>query len=84
MKVDTNAETVEVEYETTRGSETRLKGEVEEIHTKDAMFGDGQKVQAVDFTVPSGELYRVQHTGAVRHQNDSGFRTVGYKGEVSN
>lgn len=84
MNVNTNAETVEVEYETTHGNNTRLAGEVEQIHTKESMFGDGETVQAIDFVDKTGEVYRLQHTGTVRHQNHSGFQTVGYSGEVIN
>lgn len=82
MEVSPNADRVEVEYETTHGNQSRISGDVAEVHTKEAMFGDGEKVQAIDIEDASGDVYRVQHTGAVRHQNGSGFRTVGYSGEV--
>ena len=61
-----------------------VNDEVEQIHTKESMFGDGETVQAIDFVDKTGEVYRLQHTGTVRHQNHSGFQTVGYSGEVIN
>jgi len=48
MEVSPNADTVEVEYETTHGNQSRISGDVAEVHTKEAMFGDGEKVQAID------------------------------------